>query len=264
MTTCKPKLSLCIPAYNEEKNLHYSLGSAYDIADEVIVINPGSTDKTEAVARSYGKKVKVFNTDNPRNFLVNKKRAIEKATGEWVLQLDADEQLTDELKKEIKEIVDGKNRQSNKYDGFWMARKNFFLSKFLEKGGAYPDYVLRLYRREKGRFDLKDIHENIKIDGAVGYLRNDLLHYSDLDFSRYLLRWNRYTTFEAEEAINQGKKLSFFVYFFWKPITTFFLMYLRHKGFIDGFPGFIFALFSSIRFWVIYVKWWLKIKKDNH
>ena len=258
----KIKLSVCIPAYNEEKNLKYSLGSVYDLADEVIIINPGSTDRTAEVAQSYGKKVKIFNTDNPPNFLVNKQRAIEKAKGEWILQLDADEQLTPALKEEIRNIVFGKDKQLKKYVGFWMARKNFFLIKFLEKGGVYPDYVLRLYRRKKGRFQLKDIHENVKVEGLVGYLKNDLLHYSDLDFSRYLLRWDRYTSFDAKQAIQEGKKLSFLNYFFWKPLKTFFLMFFRHKGFMDGFPGFVFALFSAIRFWVIYIKWWQKWRNN--
>ncbi len=258
------RLSVCIPAYNEEKNLHHSLSSSIDIADEVIVINPGSTDKTEEIARSYGKKVKIFQTDNPRNFLVNKVRAIEKAKGEWVLQLDADEELTPALKEEILRVIESKDSSLEKYSGFWIPRKNFFLTRFLTKGGVYPDYVLRLYKREKGKFDLKDVHENIKINGPVGYLKNDLLHYADPDFSRYLMRWDRYTSFDADEALRRGKRLCFFDYFFIKPIVWFLKAYFRHKGFVDGFPGFVFSLFSSIRFWVIYIKWWTKKHRSSN
>jgi glycosyltransferase involved in cell wall biosynthesis len=256
------KLSLCIPAYNEEKNIHYPLQSAIDLVDEVIIIDPGSTDKTVEIARSFGKKVKIYRTDNPRNFLVNKVRAMEKATSEWILQLDADEALSPELKQEIIDLM--QSGKINEYDGYFIPRKNWFLNRFLKKGGVYPDYVLRLYKKSKASFDLRDLHENVKINGKIGYLKNDLLHYADPDFSRYLLRWDRYTTFDAKEAVEKGKKLGFFDYFFIKPTVWFLKTYFRHKGFIDGFPGFVFSLFSAIRFWVIYVKWWnynnLKLK----
>jgi len=262
------KLSLCIPAYNEEKNIHIPLSSAIDLVDEVIIIDPGSTDKTVQTAKSYGKKVKVFQTDNPRNFLINKVRAIEKAKGDWILQLDADEALSEELKKEIINIFKIQNSKfkiaENEIGGYYMPRKNFFLTRFLMKGGVYPDYVLRLYKKDKAYFDLKDLHENVKIKGKVGYLKNPILHYADPDFSRYLLRWDRYTTFDAEELLKKYPKekltkvkevFLFFDYFFFKPLIWFLKTYIRHKGFLDGFPGFVFCLFSSIRFWVIYIKY---------
>ena len=259
------KLSLCIPAYNEEKNISYPIASAIDLVDEVVVIDAGSTDRTAEIAASFGKKVKICKTDNPRNFLENKVRAIEKAKGEWILQLDADEALSNELKQEINEIVFGESK--SKFDGYWMPRKNFFLTRFLMKGGVYPDYVLRLYKKEKAHFDLKDLHENVKIKGKVGYLKNDLLHYADPNFSRYLLRWDRYTTFDAEELLKKypKEKLTkvkearlFIDYFFVKPLVWFLKTYIRHKGFLDGFAGFVFCLFSSIRFWVIFIKFKVK------
>jgi len=282
------KLSLCIPAYNEEKNIHYPLSSAIDLVDEVVIIDPGSTDKTADIAKSFGKKVKIFKTDNPRNFLVNKVRAIEKASGEWILQLDADEALSEALKIEINNILKIKNEKiknknlpsesegdneklkmkhnnEEKTVGYYIPRKNWFLNRFLMKGGVYPDYVLRLYKKDKAYFDLKDLHENVKIKGKVGYLKNDLLHYADPNFSRYLLRWDRYTTFDAQELVKKypKEKMSkikefflFIKYFFIKPPLWFFKTYIRHKGFMDGFAGFVFSLFSAIRFWVIYVKYW--------
>src|SRR3990167_9977841 len=117
------KLSLCIAVYNEEKNLHYPMDSAIDIADEVIIVDGGSTDKTVEIAKSYGKKVKVIDCENPTMFHKNKQKASEAATGEWILQLDADEELTDELKTEIKEII----HQQKEIVAFWLPRKNFFL-----------------------------------------------------------------------------------------------------------------------------------------
>ena len=253
------KLSLCIAVYNEEKNLHYPMDSAIDIVDEVIIVDGGSTDKTVEIVRSYGKKVKIIKSDNPIMFHKNKQKAIEAAQGEWILQLDADEELTPELKSEIIEIISPnkphKSNDSNlsNFSAFWLPRKNWFLTGFLMKGGQYPDYTIRLYKNGYAKFPCKDVHENVEIKGKVGYLKNPLLHYADPDFSRYLSRWDRYTTAEVER-MPMNTKLSFFNYFIWKPKITFLMMYFRHKGFMDGFPGFVFALFSSIRFWVIYIK----------
>jgi len=253
------KLSLCIPAHNEEKNIHYPLDSAYDLVDEVIIINAASTDKTAEVAKSYGKKVKVFDFDNPKSFLINKQRAIEKAQGDWILQLDADEALSEELKKEIKTIINDQSLATSHQSlitGYFIPRKNFFLGRFLMKGGVYPDHVLRLYRRDQAHFKAKDLHENVEVKGETGYLKSAILHYADPDFSRYLTRWNRYTTFDAETYFQQGKQLNFFAYFFIKPQCWFLKTYFRHKGFMDGFPGFVFSFFSALRFTAIYTKWW--------
>lgn len=247
------KLSLTIPAFNEEKNIHYPLDSAYDFVDEVVIIDQNSTDKTVEIAKKYGGKVTVYSVSKPKNFIKNKLTAIEKATGEWILQLDADEAVSDELKNEIKELL----KQKNLKDGYFIPRKNWFLNRFLMKGGVYPDYVLRLYKKNKASFKLKDLHENVQIDGEVGYLNNALLHYADPNFSRYLMRWDRYTTFDAEELAKKGVGAGTFLnYFFIKPPVWFLKTYFRHKGFMDGFPGFVFSLFSSIRFWAIYIKAW--------
>lgn len=250
-------LSLCLAVYNEEKNLHYPLDSAYDFVDEVVIVDGGSTDKTVEIAKSYGKKIRVISSDNPVMFHKNKQKAIEVARGEWILQLDADEELTPELKREIFEkISQNKSHESNlsNLSTYYIPRKNWFLSGFLMKGGQYPDYTIRLYKNGVAKFPCKDVHENVEIKGEIGFLKNPLLHYADPDFSRYLMRWDRYTTAEVERMPKETK-LNFFNYFIWKPKITFFMMYFRHKGFMDGFPGFVFALFSSLRFMVIYIKW---------
>lgn len=252
------KLSLTIPTYNEEKNIHIPLDSAYDMVDEVVIIDGGSTDGTVKKAESYGPKVKVYHVDNPPNFLTNKQRAIERARGKWILQLDADEGVTTELKNEINEIL--KNPQ---FDGYLIPRKNFFLGRYLMKGGVYPDRVLRLYKKEKAHFKLKDIHENVVVDGTVGETSAALEHYADPNFERYIMRFNRYTTFDANQALAKKQKLSFFSYFIARPVTTFLMMYFRHKGFMDGFPGFVWALFSSLRYLVIYVKVWQKTHHES-
>ncbi len=256
-------LSLCIAVYNEEKNLHYPMDSAIDIVDEVIIVDGGSTDKTVEIGESYGKKVKIIKSDNPIMFHKNKQKAIEAAQGEWILQLDADEVLSEDLKKEILNLL--QNQRSKIKDqkvemGFWLPRKNWFLTGFLMKGGQYPDYTIRLYKNGFAKFPCKNVHENVEVNGKIGLLKNPLLHYADPDFSRYLARWDRYTTAEVER-IPHDMKLNFFNYFIWKPKITFLMMYFRHKGFMDGFPGFVFSLFSAIRFWVIYIKF--KVQRSN-
>ncbi|MCX7881488.1 MAG: glycosyltransferase family 2 protein [Patescibacteria group bacterium] len=315
----RKKLSLCLAVFNEEKNIHYPLDSAIDIVDEVVIVDGGSTDRTVEITKSYGKKVRIIKSDNPSMFHLNKQKAIEEARGEWILQLDADEELSKELKEEIKKVTHGKTSEVKERSGktsevnevaYWIPRKNWFLTRFLMKGGQYPDYTLRLYKNGYARFPCRDVHENVKVINPkskilnpkqiqnsndknskpetktqkfensnienslktenynlkIGYLQNPILHYADPDFSRYLMRWDRYTTLEVQNAKfksqNEEKNLvlMFFEYFFWKPLITFFSMYIRHKGFLDGFPGFVFALFSSIRFWVVYIKFW-KIRK---
>jgi glycosyltransferase involved in cell wall biosynthesis len=249
------KLSLCLITFNEEKNIHLPMNSAYDIADEVILVDGGSTDKTVEIVKSYGDKVKVHHVDNPPNFLTNKQRAIEFAHGEWILQLDADESLTPELKKEILEIIKS-DTENTTYAGYMIPRKNWFLRGYLMKGGVYPDPVLRLYKRHGAHFALKNVHENVIIDGEIGWLKNPIDHYADPDFARYLYRWNVYTTFDANQIIEKKEKIGFFNYMIWKPFQWFMLAYFRHKGFMDGFHGFVFHYFSALRFVVIYIKVW--------
>lgn len=246
------KLSLCIATFNEEKFIRYPLDSTYDFVDEVIIVDGGSEDKTVEIAQSYGEKVKVYHEDNPPMFHINKQKAIERATGDWIIQLDADEALSDELKQEITKIISS----GNAHEGYWIPRKNWFLTRFLTKGGIYPDYTIRLYKRGAAHFPCKSVHENVEVQGKVGHLKHDLLHYADPDFSRYLNRWNRYTSLDVDMLMKEGKKPCAPCYFIGKPIATFFSIYFRHQGFRDGFPGFVWALFSSIRFWVVYIKWY--------
>ncbi len=244
------KLSLCIATFNEEKFIHYPLDSTYDWVDEVVVVDGGSTDKTIEIAKSYGDKVRIIKTTNPPMFHINKQKALDAAKGEWILQLDADEYVSEELKREIKQTIDGKA----KFDAYWLSRKNYFLGRFLTKGGVYPDRTLRFYRNGVAHLPCKSVHENVEVNGKVGYLKNDLLHYADPEFSRYLKRWKRYNLLDAKLLVEEGKKPGFFAYFFGKPLWTFVMMYGRHKGFMDGWQGLVFAFFSSIRYAAIYLE----------
>lgn len=151
-------ISVVLATYNEEKNLPDCLESVKDLADEIIIVDGGSTDKTVEIAKKY--KAKIISTTNPPIFHINKQKAIDVATKDWVLQLDADERITKELGKEIEEKIRDKN-----VNGYWMPRKNWFLGRFLRKGGQYPDYTLRLYRNGKGHLPQKSVHEQAVVDG---------------------------------------------------------------------------------------------------
>src|SRR5581483_2036783 len=242
------KLSVVLATYNEEKNLGDCLRSVSDFASEIVIVDGTSNDKTVEIAKKFNAKVLI--TTNPPNFHINKQKAIDMAKMDWILQLDADERVDEKLKKEILEKIEDKN-----YNGYWIPRKNFFLGRFLKKGGQYPDYTLRLYRKGKGRLPQKDVHEQAEVEGKVGYLKYPLIHIADPSFKRYLLRFDRYTTLKAQDYKKEhfGKNpLQFIKYMLILPIYWFLLAYLRHKGFVDSWQGFVFAFFSALRFPVSY------------
>jgi len=233
------KLSLCLAVRNEEKNIHYALDSTVKWVDEVVIVDGGSTDKTLDILRSYGEKVKIIQTDNPPMFHINKQKAIEAAQGEWILQLDADEEITPELREEVLQLVNSEQGTVNSEEfiqnsktqipeknssqstvhsthqfAYQIPRKNFFMGRALMKGGVYPDYTIRLYRNNTVYFPCKDVHENVvpkpelKIQSDwFGTIANPMNHYSDPTFSRYLARWQRYTKAEAERVLEEAKKI---------------------------------------------------------
>lgn len=247
-------LSVVLATFNEEENLPDCLASVKDLADEIIVVDGSSTDKTAEIARQYGARVVI--AKNLPNFHINKQRAIEMATKDWILQLDADERVSAELAKEIKEKI------GNSVNGYWIPRKNWFLWRFLMKGGQYPDYMLRLYARGKGRLPQKDVHEQAEVEGKIGYISAPLLHYPYKNFSSYICKWNRYNGLfagkirgELKDASIVRKVLYGFGYLIIKPPHWFLTSYIRHKGFMDSWDGFIFSFFSSLRFPVSYLRY---------
>lgn len=247
-------LSVVLAVFNEEKNLPDCLKSVSGVADEIVIVDGGSTDATLKVAASFG--AKIISADNPPIFHINKQKAIDKASMDWVLQLDADERLTENLKKEIHLILTEDNPSIN---GYWIPRKNFFLGRFLMKGGQYPDYTLRLYRRGKGRLPQKDVHEQAVVVGKVGHLKSPLQHMADPSFSRYWLRYMRYTDLLSTQ-ITPGSGISRRItasirYLLISPLWWFVMTYGRHKGFMDSWQGFVFSFFSSLRFPIAYIKY---------
>src|SRR5438128_112968 len=145
------KISLAIATHNEEANIASCLNSVKDWVDEMILVDGASTDKTVEIAEKAG--ARVYNAPNETMFHINKQKAIDKCKSDWILQLDADEIITNELKIEILDAIN-----SDSVNGYWIPRLNYFMGRYLKKGGQYPDYMLRLYRRGKGRLPCKSVH----------------------------------------------------------------------------------------------------------
>ncbi len=251
------RLSVVFAVFNEEDNLGNCLGSVKDIADEIIVVDGGSTDKTVQIARNFG--AKVILTDNPPIFHINKQKALEAAHGAWILQLDADEVVTDELRKEIKAVI----IKNDDIRGYYIPRRNYFWGHFMKKGGQYPDYVIRLVKNGFASFPCKSVHEQITVNGSVGYLTHPMDHISYRTKEDYWKKADIYTSLTAHEFLSDNVPISarsWIYYCVIKPIQTFFTLFIRHKGILDGRYGFIFALWSSMHNRVAYGKY-VKMKK---
>jgi glycosyltransferase involved in cell wall biosynthesis len=256
-------LSVTLAVYNESKNITQCLDAIKDIADEIIVVDGQSQDNTVELVKKF-KQAKVISTTNKPMFHINKQMGIDACQGDWILQLDADEIVPPELKKEILSIIN-KHPSEIKENGFWIPRKNYFLGTFLKKGGQYPDPTIRFYKNGKAHLPCKDVHEQAKVEGQVGWLKNDLEHYADTSFSLYLLRANRYTTLLADELKSKNTPIGFtgfLKFYIGKPIWWFLKTFFRHRGYIDGFPGFVFSFFSALRFPIAYTKYY-ELTKTN-
>ncbi|QQG42221.1 MAG: glycosyltransferase family 2 protein [Candidatus Woesebacteria bacterium] len=284
----KNNLTVVLATRNEEINIGRCLESVKSISDEIIVVDENSTDKTREIAKEYG--AEVFLEPHHDIFHITKQKALEKATGDWVLQLDADEEVTPDLAREIKEVIDMSNddikkrfdfdiremyhfkkhqrlieardgkigQETGEVVAFFIPRLNIFLGRPLRYGGVYPDGVIRLVKNGKARFPQKSVHEQIQIDGEVSWLFNDLKHYDSPTMKRYLARFNRYTDLKAREFISKRvPKNALFVilYSLFYPLYTFVNIYFRHKGLLDGSQGFLWAFFSSMHFPVAYYKY---------
>lgn len=246
------KISVALATFNEENNIVDCIESAKKLSNDIVIVDGYSLDRTFDLAKKHG--AQVFQRENKKMFNVNKNFAIKNCKGEWVFLLDADERITEKLAKEIKEKIN-ENPPEN---GFYINRKNWFLGGFLTKGGAYPDSVIRLFKKNKGFLPENDVHEQVKIQGQVGNLHQDIIHLADPSFSRYLLRANRYTERTAENLKESKPSKGFmgvFYYMVIKPLITFLKIYFRHSGYKDGFRGFVWALFSAAHHFYAYSKY---------
>lgn len=245
------RLSVALAVFNEASNLDACLAAVAGLADEIVIVDGGSTDGTVKIARKFH--ARILETDNPPVFHINKQKALELCRGEWILQLDADEVVTPVLAEEIKKIINGSQTEN----GWNIPRKNYFLGRWLKKGGLYPDYVIRLVRRGHAVFPARSVHEQIRVDGRVGNLREPLLHNSYPNLSSYFTKAARYTELAARDLQYAGGSPGPGVairYLLVKPAQSFVNQYFRCRGFMDGWRGFLFALFSALHYPVAYFK----------
>jgi glycosyltransferase involved in cell wall biosynthesis len=217
-------------------------------ADEIIVVDSFSTDDTKKIASAFTNRIFDLNWEG---FGPAKEYAKKQASGNWILSVDADEQVTEKLKDEIQKIV----RSDDSLDGYFIPRRSYFLGRWMKHGGWYPDFVLRLFRKDKGDFTSKLVHEEVTVKGRTCRLKNDLLHYTDPDYDHYLEKLNRYTSMDALQQYQKGKAGSI-VNLLIRPAAAFFKAYLIKRGFLDGLPGLILAVSSAFHVFAKYVKLW--------
>lgn len=283
----KNKISVAIATYNEEANLADCLKSVAGWVDEIIIVDGGSTDKTVEVGRKNG--AQVIETTNLQNFHINKVKAIAACSGDWILQLDADERVSRKLAEEIRAVIQMKSIEIEKRvieptklrlfrrhqeliktrDGiqeaadmeivaFFLPRVNYFLGGPIRFAGTYPDGVIRLFKRGQAQLPALDVHEQMKIRGKVAWLTEDLIHLSNPTISKYLKGADIYTSLQAKTMVwgrgwgsDLRETVSNMVI---KPWTTFVSLYILHKGILDGWRGLVFCIFSSLHYPVAYIK----------
>jgi glycosyltransferase involved in cell wall biosynthesis len=254
----KSNISVVLATFNEERSLHGCLESVKDWVDEIIIVDGSSTDGTVQIAKKFGAKITII--DNPPVFHINKQKAIDQAHSDWVLQLDADERVTPELRDELLSISSQSIfPKGDKPVAYWIKRRKMFLGRWIKKGGHYPDPVIRFFRRGKAKLPCISVHEQMEVDGKLGWLSGELIHLPTPSFSIYLIKDNRYSTLCAQELLkeNPGRGVwPMFKYLFWIPLTTCFSLFIRHKGYEDGFPGFVFALYTGMTTANAYIKYW--------
>jgi glycosyltransferase involved in cell wall biosynthesis len=248
------KISVVIIALNEEDRIEDALKSCLEVADEIVVVDSYSTDKTVDIAKKYGAKIfeKTFvDYGTQKNF------ALQMAENEWILNLDADERVSDSLKDEIVKLKKGKDIQA---DGFLINRKTSYMGRWIKHSGWYPDRKLRLFRKKKSRWQGR-IHERLTLDGETARLPGDILHFTYRDMTDHVNRLNRYSRMQADDIVKNKKKLLFLRCLLLPPIT-FLRFYVWKTGFLDGFPGLVIALVSSWATAMKYIKA-LEIKKNR-
>ena len=241
-----PKLSVCIISYNEEDKIEDCLRSVARVADEIVVVDSLSTDRTREIAARYTDKIfeQAF-----LGHVQQKNLAVAKASHEWILSLDCDERLSPELEADILE----RKSDLDRHHAYRMARKTFYVYRWLDRCW-YPDYKVRLFNRNTARWGGINPHDRIEVDGDdIVTLRGDILHYSFDTISEHIRTLDNFTEIGAREIIERGKRvtvLSPFSHGFW----TFFKLYVIKRGFLDGFAGAVVSVLSGMHAFVKYSK----------
>lgn len=238
-------ISATIIVHNEERNIANCLASI-DFVDDIVVVDSGSTDGTEAICRA-NPKVRFYSVPWA-GFGPQKNRAVDLASHEWVLSVDADETVTPELAAELKEVV-----ASGTYDGYVVRRRNIYRGQWVRHSGWWPDEILRLFRKGHGRFNDRLIHESVELDGKVGKLRGCIEHRSFRSVGDFLAKAQAYSSVGAEQLraagrrSSPGKALG-------RSIFSFFKTYILQAGFLDGRVGLLIAYSNAVGVFYRYMK----------
>jgi glycosyltransferase involved in cell wall biosynthesis len=241
----KIPLSVVVLVKNEEHNISACLESV-SCADEIIVVNDESTDRTVEIAKQHAHKIlnkKMDNEGRHRNW------AYAQARNLWVLSLDADERVTNELKEEISEAI-----KLDKFAAFSIPMRNYIGNYWVKYGGWYPASKVKLFLKDRFKYEEVQVHPRVFIDGACGHLKCDILHHSYADFEEFLDSVNRQTTLEAAKWINTNRRMSL-PHACWRTVDRFFRRFIRKKGYKDGLYGFVVAFFDSLYQILSYIKY---------
>jgi len=247
------KISLVMITKNEEKNIAKSLESVKGLVNEIIIVDSGSTDNTNKIAQSYGAKIFKRQFDS---FLNQKNYALSLAMNEWVLHLDADEVLSNELREEIRNIMEN----NTEYDGFILVRTNFFLGRQMKYSGLNKEERLRFAKKSLSKYVGGCVHERLEVNGNIGKLKNVFYHNSYPDLDNCLKKIDTYTSLAAIEKY-QSKKNFYITDILLRPIIVFIKIYFFKLGFLDKMEGFIWAAISSYTTFIKYLKFYL-LKKQ--
>lgn len=246
-------ISATIITLNEEKNIKKVLQNIKDLANEVIVVDSGSTDKTVEIAKELGAKVFFRKFDN---FANQKNWALSKTTNNWILSLDADEEIPTELVDEIKQAV-----KNEDIAGYLIPRRNFILGKEIKYSRWNPDKHIWLWEKDKGKW-VGEVHEEVVVQGKIGYLKNSKIHYSHQTLNDFIDSNNFYSTLLAESMYKKGVNFSLFK-MFWHSIWEFKIRFFYKLGFLDRWRGFVLAYLMAIYHLMVWIKLWqLNQQKD--
>jgi glycosyltransferase involved in cell wall biosynthesis len=243
----RPKLSVTIITLNEEREIEACLeGVAW--ADEIVVVDSGSVDRTVEIAKKYTDKV--IHHDWP-GYAAQKNWAVDQATHDWILSVDADERVLPPLREEIEAAL----ASGGPHAGYLIDRKNFFLGRWIRHGGWAPDMTIRLFDRKRGRFKAREVHEVVQVDGSAGVLKTPMEHYTYRSLAAYNDRVGRYAALAARELRKEGRRFHFWDLFL-RPAWTMFRMYILKQGFRDGVYGLALAGLYGYYTFLKYAKLW--------
>ena len=232
-----PRESVIIIALNQEDNIVPCLETVR-WADDIVIVDSGSEDRTLERARDFTDRI--FTISWP-GFGAAKNYALNQARGDWIFSLDTDERVSEALREEILAAV----RTDGQFAGYKVPRKNYFGGRWVKRLGWYPDYTLRLFQKGNGRFRERAVHEEVLVNGPVGFLQHPLDHYSYDSVSDYLARQDRYARLAAQEMLREGRRPRAGE-LFWRPCSHFFKLYVLRLGFLEGRLGYTLALLSSL------------------